>query len=530
MSETKVQANSQGKLYISNGRLLSSSSGGSSGVIDSLNVTPTTSAQTITASGGVDGYSPINVSAVTNSIDSNIVAENIKDGVTILGVTGNYQGCDTIYLPNESGATINAGDKVLFTLGTNDSAGAETFTTVYKSSLPTYSPICILDNYSFIIAGRSDSSTYNGYLFTKVNNSWLQGSLNNIYTTVGANSVFQYFENGDIINNSYRNDYEGFITSVGRNKTIPGRDDCRYIGDYNGTSFLIYWYSGSIRVCTWDKAAGTYSQVLAITDFSSKDGLYRIFTDTSFGTRMIANNNKNYKIYTLSGTSTFTLLSQGNIGTDSNITFIGATGLATGDVVFAVDNYTYNYNAYAMASGTIPSASSHLFCYKMQSDGLLAYYGDTQLKLFENTPCYVAYDNRSNILSIGTKDEVYFYEFDTTNKAFNRISVFHTPLPTPTSNVPLRVQMTPDKSTFVVYGYSSSANPVYVYTNQESYQRIVPNSQYYYDLTTSFTGIATGETDEDDNYEISTVLPPIVDSKIITDLEPDEVIIKGNAE
>lgn len=66
--------------------------GGSSPVITSLSVTPTTSSQTITAPQGTDGYSPINVSAVTSSIDANITAGNIKDGVSILGVTGNYTG------------------------------------------------------------------------------------------------------------------------------------------------------------------------------------------------------------------------------------------------------------------------------------------------------------------------------------------------------------------------------------------------------------------------------------------------------
>lgn len=65
---------------------------GSTPVINTLNVTPTTSAQTITAPSGVDGYSPINVSAVTSSIDSNIVAGNIKDGVPILGIFGTYRG------------------------------------------------------------------------------------------------------------------------------------------------------------------------------------------------------------------------------------------------------------------------------------------------------------------------------------------------------------------------------------------------------------------------------------------------------
>lgn len=68
---------------------------GGGGTIEALNVTPSTSAQTITATGGVDGYSPVNVSAVTSSIDANITAGNIKKDVTILGVTGSYEGGTT---------------------------------------------------------------------------------------------------------------------------------------------------------------------------------------------------------------------------------------------------------------------------------------------------------------------------------------------------------------------------------------------------------------------------------------------------
>ena len=63
-------------------------SGGSAPVITSLNVTPSTSSQTITAPSGTDGYSPVNVAAVTAAIDSDIKASNIKSGVSILGVTG----------------------------------------------------------------------------------------------------------------------------------------------------------------------------------------------------------------------------------------------------------------------------------------------------------------------------------------------------------------------------------------------------------------------------------------------------------
>lgn len=56
--------------------------------IEAKSITPTTSEQTITASGDVDGFSPLTVSAVTAAIDESIVAGNIKSGVTILGVEG----------------------------------------------------------------------------------------------------------------------------------------------------------------------------------------------------------------------------------------------------------------------------------------------------------------------------------------------------------------------------------------------------------------------------------------------------------
>lgn len=61
-------------------------------VVKELNVTPTISSQTIRPEEGVDGFSVVNVSAVTSSIDGNILAGNIKKDVQILGVTGSYEG------------------------------------------------------------------------------------------------------------------------------------------------------------------------------------------------------------------------------------------------------------------------------------------------------------------------------------------------------------------------------------------------------------------------------------------------------
>lgn len=79
-------------------------------VINSLNVTPTTSAQTITPGSGVDGFAPVNVAAVTSSIDANIVAGNIKNGVEILGVTGTYGGS----VPDYPYRTLEINNNILY--------------------------------------------------------------------------------------------------------------------------------------------------------------------------------------------------------------------------------------------------------------------------------------------------------------------------------------------------------------------------------------------------------------------------------
>ena len=56
-----------------------------------VEVTPSTSVQNITADTG-KVLGTVKVKAVTAAIDDNIVAGNIKSGVTILGVTGSYEG------------------------------------------------------------------------------------------------------------------------------------------------------------------------------------------------------------------------------------------------------------------------------------------------------------------------------------------------------------------------------------------------------------------------------------------------------
>lgn len=64
-------------------------------------ITPTTSNQTVTPPSPYNGFTSVTINAVTSSIDSNIKAENIKKNVSILGVTGTFEG--------GSGVTIETG-------------------------------------------------------------------------------------------------------------------------------------------------------------------------------------------------------------------------------------------------------------------------------------------------------------------------------------------------------------------------------------------------------------------------------------
>lgn len=70
--------------------------------LDTLTVTPSTNEQTIVPEQGYDGFNEINVDAVDNSIDSNIVAGNIKKDVEILGIIGTYEGGGTSSLQNKT--------------------------------------------------------------------------------------------------------------------------------------------------------------------------------------------------------------------------------------------------------------------------------------------------------------------------------------------------------------------------------------------------------------------------------------------
>ena len=84
-------------------------------ILEPLTITPTTSKQVFSAEDAYHGFSPVTVNAVTAAIDSDIVANNIRRDVEILGVTG------TLVEIQEITPTIELSHNISEITGTNGS-------------------------------------------------------------------------------------------------------------------------------------------------------------------------------------------------------------------------------------------------------------------------------------------------------------------------------------------------------------------------------------------------------------------------
>lgn len=465
-----------------------------------------TIASAITAAQGrvADCYTSVETMGGTIPATQNLT--NLPTAIESIPTGG---GGDTIYLANKSSKqTYLSGDKVLFTLGTAGDDETYDFTrTLIGSAL---NPPIFFDNFSLVV---SDSQS--GNLYSYINNEWTQEPSSSIYADWAVYATYQCFDDEvSYYGNVGYSYYSGIVTKDSK-KLVYGSNDNQYMGKY---SERYAYFAHDVGVYIWDLANNTSTALF------SNAGIGGARFARLFGTKMIYQGDYNCKIYELANYST---LSSMLLNQTLSERILFATGLDEGDYLLTTDNYS----AYTNTSST--PVTAHLICYKMKN-GMIEYVQDPVLSMFENTSCFVSYDNRSNILSIGTKDNVYFFEFDSTTKQFSPLNVIiqSSAFPVTINDFPYKTMMSPDKTQVAILGRNQSLSTFYinVISLSSSDRAIVDNSQYNYDITTSFTGFATGQTDISGKYEVSTVLPEVVTSYLNTDLEPDEAIFEGDVE
>jgi len=156
--------------------------------------TPSTSQQTINATTG-RYMTSVTVGAVTSSIDSNIVAGNIKDGVTILGVEGTYTGSG-----GGSVLTPTAGDYPVVGDGSLGGGGNNLASTGVSVTIP------VTGTYRFkwcaFRRNNSTSYTWSSRLYrTRNNQTTAIGTENSTWTStyIQENSQDIAVEAGDVI-------------------------------------------------------------------------------------------------------------------------------------------------------------------------------------------------------------------------------------------------------------------------------------------------------------------------------------------
>lgn len=234
--------------------ILSIPQSGGGAVIDSLSITPTTSAQTITAPTGLDGYNPITVSAVTSAIDANIVAGNIKKDISILGVTGTYEGGITptgtlsitqngtydvtnyasadVSVPSSAPAyyverTLDSNNKLVRGNGMNSFAGIDDlgeYTCAYMYAQTTLTKALVLNiDMSSLTKITGEQACYNMFygcrtsMFSSSATSDVTVDFSNVVTISGSQACASIFDAGMKLGGKLTVDFSNLETISGSN-------------------------------------------------------------------------------------------------------------------------------------------------------------------------------------------------------------------------------------------------------------------------------------------------------------------------
>ena len=160
-------------------------------------VNPTKELQTIEADEGYTGLSRVTINPVTNSVDSNIQAGNIKSGVTILGITGDLieaNNTQVTVTPSTSQQTITpSGDYNGFSTVSVNAVDSSIDPNIIPSNIISGKEILGVQGSAIALNGAvlnvTPTATSQTFIPTVPNNGYIQVNVNGDNNLVSDNIV-----------------------------------------------------------------------------------------------------------------------------------------------------------------------------------------------------------------------------------------------------------------------------------------------------------------------------------------------------
>ncbi len=304
-------------------------------------------------------------------------------------------------------------------------------------------------------------------------------------------------------------------------------------GIYLGQGLCLRYTSSAAKaeLCRISLETGVCGEALAqFSTFFTSSSAYFVNAFLEGNVLLIIDTGKKYYFFDISAVLNEEkpgepiLLNSGALATQA---VLYATGVKGGDYLFAKS---------AIATNPVNDASN-LLVYKINSDYSIVSAEDlpTDIANMIGLPCNPNYDNASKILTIGTLDNVFAFRF--VNGTFVPLSLAIT-LPPEAS---AKCATTP--YLFVLSADLTSA--VIAWNNTTSASSLVPNTGFYklataeagwhadgyaQESSLTFTGFATGNTDENGKIEVVTALPAGVRARLSVSPQPDSMELTGGAQ
>lgn len=441
----------------------------------------------------------------------------------------NAEGSEKKFVTNTTSDTYDKGEKVLVNLGIRPSELSRGYDLTSTSSEIDRGSVFVDDNNVIVYFGGNGR-----YKYTFENHQWnaldINSWINSVYPT---SSGICTYKDGTVrlgcasYSSEITSATTGILMTSSSLRALPS--GYSYMGSYNGKDYAYHSNGNEIKV--YDKLANVVSDSvldLAYTTsnaFMGEDG-YGFVYDTVGNVYFIKANEDGSVV------NEKTIATGFMAGSISNnpVVLYTQTGANIGDFLFFVTNYGYCYNQYSSSS---QKQISNLITYEIVDDG----NGGRTIKerpdlfnKFQTDNCLIQYDNRNDVLTIGTMDNVYAYKFNRDDKNFEQLGYKFHLVGNTNQNYCYRLAFSPDMSKAIVTLRSDYQNiNVSLFTLGNANWEIVDNQVINYNATTSFSAITTGEVDEDGKVEVKMTLPDKLDLVIDTNVEINEgdIVIEG---